>query len=530
MSVTVANILTLPSMRGARVLGGRGGLNKIISSISVLESTDPAALIDSIFPNDEFFGSEIVITGFLNIQNDVDRQYANMLRLAEGGEVGLILFYVGVYMPRVDQRLIDLADEKDFVLISMPEGLPMLRYSEVLGDVTECIYRDRMRNESVVSEILARVSRLPAHQRTVDTVLKMLSDRISASVALTDSAHRVLNLIAWPRSIEPAVKAGLTELEALPPPEEAVPCGFLPGGWMHRCLLEKDSEDSMELFLMKEGTALDAGLLAQAADVVRLSINIWGENHGDVAVHELVRAILQDEPIKMRRLAEIFHIDVASIHEMWILSGGDCDFPQRLAAISSDIQSAVAGYYETAFFDQYEGQLLLFLATPDSFSETERFSQELLALVEETENAVTITRCNGLKNTTDVRRAYLTHQEYLADTQAVFPLKRNFSLGDLEFARSCRSLVEQGEEVLRRCTALLEPLKCEHEDLTDTLSVYLLDCESSVTQTAQRLYLHKNTIKYRLRRIADILGCRPDKMPESMKLYQAAAVRRLVRV
>lgn len=45
------------------------------------------------------------------------------------------------------------------------------------------------------------------------------------------------------------------------------------------------------------------------------------EQHGAVAIHELIRAILQDEPLKMRRLAEIFRVDVAALHEIWMLCG-----------------------------------------------------------------------------------------------------------------------------------------------------------------------------------------------------------------
>ena len=41
MSVTVADLLKLPSLRNAEVVAGKGGLGKIVSSISVLESTDP---------------------------------------------------------------------------------------------------------------------------------------------------------------------------------------------------------------------------------------------------------------------------------------------------------------------------------------------------------------------------------------------------------------------------------------------------------------------------------------------------------
>ena len=40
MSVTVADLLKLPSLRQAKVIGGAKGLGKTVSSISVLESVD----------------------------------------------------------------------------------------------------------------------------------------------------------------------------------------------------------------------------------------------------------------------------------------------------------------------------------------------------------------------------------------------------------------------------------------------------------------------------------------------------------
>ena len=51
-----------------------------------------------------------MITGFCSVADDVEAQCANIRRLAEAGEVGMILYYVGLIMPRVDPRLIRLAD------------------------------------------------------------------------------------------------------------------------------------------------------------------------------------------------------------------------------------------------------------------------------------------------------------------------------------------------------------------------------------------------------------------------------------
>ena len=132
MSICVTDVLKLPSMRGARVLGGRKGLSKIVSSISVLEYAQINPIKTELFSSIEFLGNELAITGFMNNPGDIELQCANIRQMAEIGEVGLILFYVGVVMKKVDQKLIDVADELDFPLICMPENQRNQRYSEVI--------------------------------------------------------------------------------------------------------------------------------------------------------------------------------------------------------------------------------------------------------------------------------------------------------------------------------------------------------------------------------------------------------------
>lgn len=529
MSVTVSDVLQLPSLRQARVIAGEGGLTKIVSSISVLESTDPGILVDEVFPSGEYFGGELVITGFLNMTENTELQYLNMRRLAEGGEAGLILFYVGVYLKKIDPRLIELANEMDFVLIVMPERDVTLRYGEVICDVTEAIFRDRTQSGSIVAEILERVSVLPPYQRTIPTVLRMLSDRISASVLLCDNSLHILNLAPWPRSLEPLMKQGVEELEGLPANGQSADFPALPGSRLYRFSIVPDRGQSREVLIVKEGIPPAPDVLLQVVDVIRLGVNIWGQERGEVAVRELIRAIIQDDPIQMRQLAGLFHINVADIHEMWILRcpEGQQERFRREGLVL--LREYLAHYCSTVVADIYEGYTVAFMDWIEPALDRTQTCCELWEQLGKEGFCVTLTRCGSLGSTADVREAFLMHHKYLKTAGEIWPEKGCYTLPEIRFAKRCRDIMEQGEEALREALRPLEIFRTVREDkiLIQTLQVYLLDADSSVVRCAEHLFLHKNTVKYRLNRIRERLSFQIGKFPEVFPLYYAAALLRL---
>ena len=526
MSITVADVMKLPSMRGAKVLGGAGGLTRVVSSISVLEYAQTSAIQAELFDRVEFLGNELAITGFMNNPDDVELQCTNLRRMAAIGEVGVILFYVGIVMKKVDRQLIEVADALDFPLICMPVGQMNQRYSEVICEVMELIYRDQMAGANLVSELLEQAAGLLPHQRTVDSMLRMLADRLHASVVLMDSSRRVLNEAAWPRSIDNAIKERLTAAE--------FPA---PGAWgycepvdvhIYRDSIQTQERHAMDLLIFKEGSALDVVLARQAVEVVQLTVSIWSNKHDRIVIGELVRAILQDEPMKMRRLADIFHIDIASINSMWIISGDTAEDREKLADVLEPVLRDTRACSEAAIADIYEGEMVLFMIGPGNI-------QDVRALTEAIGNGLagrgiraTLTRCHALNTTTRVREAFLSHQVALPAAKRIFPGQWAYTLEQIDFARQCQELIGRGERAVQealRCIAALQ----DGDSLLETLECYLLDARMHVTLTAEKMFLHKNTIKYRLQRIADRMGFVPGELPESMPLFTACALDRLLR-
>ncbi len=525
MSVSVQDILALPCMNGAKVVAGHGGLTKVLSSVTVLEFSDANDLQKEILSNIDFYGSELVITAFASIPENIEQQCANIRRLASVGEAGMILYYVGILMPRVDEALIELANSLDFVLIVMPEKRWDLRYSEVISEVMEAIIKDQSQGVSLLTDVLAQMTRLPAHQRTIDAVLRMARDRIRTSLILLDHQGRALGQANWPMSLE--LKPG-----DLPDASALTPVTLENHRTVWRCLLNQNDPQSMELCLVKDGSPISRDLALQTVELVRLAVSLWSSRHAEVQISELVRAILLDEPLKMRRLADLFHIDVASIHSMWVLRiEAPDDMRQRQEREALKIVRETLSYRcDTVIADTYEGYIVGFMSWQGKGESAGSLGSDLMGRLDSANIPGVLVRCHRLLRTSDVRRAFLIIKDHLKHARRIWPVRQSYSLEEVEFARQCRKTIDEGDEALE---AVLQPLRflqefSEDAELLHTLIVYLLDAGSGITRCAELLFVHKNTIKYRMSRIGVCLGYPADKEPEKFSLYRAAAIHRLL--
>ena len=530
MSITVSALLNLPSLRQAQVEAGHSGLSRIVSSVSVLEYADPAVLEDDLFHNDEFCGSEIVITGFVNNPTDEALQCAVVKRLAEAGEVGLILYYVGCFMPEIPQKMKQIAEDYNFVLIVMPRNRMDFRYSEAICEIMEAVVKDRFKNPAFVGELLEQVSRLPQNRRNVGTMLKMLSGRLMASLFLTSHTLEVLNEACWPLSLRETLNRFLAEGDLPEADKEEVVSVDGSSYYLYRFPIRSDTGRPMELFLFKEGEAVAHSVLEQAAEAVSLAVSIWSSEHDAVAVTELVRAILQDEPVKMRRLAGLFHIDVAAIHTMFIIRCVPGQEEGKAAPVLKELSRILHCFNKNVAAASYDGQLVLFVDGPKSLSEEQEMGKAVKEYLDSCPFSCTVTCCNHLDDTSNVREAFLMHQDFIEDVRILFPQKEIYHLQELRFAKACRQMAAGGERSVEDMRKPLERIKKAKEgtDYIKTLQVYLLDAQCSYQRTGELLYLHKNTVKYRISQCSDLLGYRIGEYPDTLSLYYAAAMERLL--
>ena len=202
----------------------------------------------------------------------------------------------------------------------------------------------------------------------------------------------------------------------------------------------------MDLMIFKEGDALDVVVTRQAVEAVQLAVAIWAGNHDRIVLGELVRAILQDEPMKMRRLADIFHVDIASINSMWVISGETQEDRERLPELVEAVRQDTEAYSAAAIADIYDEALVLFMIGPGSIQDIRALTDVIGNELAERGIHATLTRCHALNTTTRVREAFLSHQAGLDAARRIFPERWAYTLEQVSFAQQCQELIGRGEK------------------------------------------------------------------------------------
>ena len=496
MSVTIADLVKLPSLRDACVVAGAKGMNKAVASISVLEYANAQALKDELFYPLPFEGGEVVISALICIKDDPQAQLSVVKKLCEGGEAALILYYVGIYLKELQPDMLEYADTHGFPIICMPLKQDTLRYSEVIMEVSEKILQDQMINQYFVSDMLDTIAQLPAHQRSMDTLLRMLSDRLRCTVLLLDHRGGVLHEAAWPRGLQLDTK----EILSLLSNSHMAAARLSESHYQIYSSYIKHETQDMRMLLIREHTVLPDTSIKQAQEVVQLFVTIWSQEHGNIQTDQLIAAILNDEPVKMRRLADMLHVNVSSIHCMYMVTAA------KQSLISDDWLQKLQNCCEVI------PSILIEELNAQDFS-------------------TIICGSTHLENTAQVRSAYIAICDFIDAARIVYPYQHWLPLQKIQYARECQRLIGLGEEKVQEIMSVLTMHNMDsvqQEELLQTLCVYLLDADMNMQRTAELLFLHKNTIKYRIRHLKQLLHSPITAMPDSAFLYQACALYRIL--
>jgi purine catabolism regulator len=473
--VTVREILTLTVMSGAQVIAGEAGLDRQVTGVNVMEVPDIEAFVKR---------GEILLTTGFPIRERPQRLVELVPELARQGLAALAIKPMR-YLERLPDELISVADTHRFPLLVMPDDTS---FNDVIGAVLAVVLADYGADPAGAEYIRERLTGVALSGGGLDGIAAALSAAVASNVTILDhedvvigaGTHRALG------GTDPA------------PPAAAAPHRFpITVGGMVRghILVEAQREPTLGQRRLIRQACFAAGMqIAQAVASLELDRKMR-----TLFLEELVAGVEADGPT-VRQRSRLFGWDLAGPHCVMLARTsselGDAAVTaaarQRLPAGSL---AWLRGSEVVAVLPTEGG--LRFAATIPALMARWR-----AALLELGSASVVVAMGTMVDGPGELSRSHLAAREALriADATGQVAVRHD----DLMLERL---LLNNPTDVLEEFVEAQVGDLVRHDEQTGaelcrTLAVYL--GVGNGAEAARQLFVHYNTMKHRLQRIAEL--------------------------
>ncbi|WP_251613296.1 PucR family transcriptional regulator [Senimuribacter intestinalis] len=532
MSLTVSDCLKLPSLRSAKVIAGHKGLSNIVNNVSVLEIYD-AELFSLEAPVND---SDMTLTSFRAIADNYELQCKHIEQMHSLGDAAVVIYYVGIYLKEIHPSLIETADRLGFPLIIMPEGRIDCFYREVLYDVYKAIFHAKNKEKDLINNVVALFSRLPEDRKNLTNLLRLISDSLKCTVLLSDTVMNNVCLSKYPASND-ITASDIHQLY------EKTGCSDSHGAeslWQGRVLrifrlpFTVFEYRNFSIYAIDEFGSLTMDDMYDVVELLEIFSKLWNLDADNILENSLISSILDGDSEKMRQISTKLSIDIRTINTSVFLRPSLIGLePQGKLRLQREmvqqIKSCSEGWGKTVIVDTYESLIVSFIMYSSTDNTDREYLQEMTERLDTLCTNYTISFFPCDNKAEETRKTYLLYSETIPLAISIFPDRKLFSYGDILFAHQCETICREKNDSFRICRNILKPLleDADSDALLETLSVYYLDASCEVKATASQLFVHRNTIQYRLAKIHAITNFKTDDFLSNNLMYQAIACYRL---
>ncbi len=532
MSITVKDCFALPSLSGGTLIAGHHGLDEIVTRISVLEY-DAGVEQES---SKLFTYNELLISSFYSLKDDVTAQCKSLRYFKETGNVGLVLLYVGDILTAIDPLLIETANQIDLPLFLVKGPMTTIRYSDIITDVMEAIFMDNRRENNFVQATMKILSRLPAHQRSIDSLLRIMSDQSKVSLFLCDPNEILIAHALWPLHSELDYEY-FVRMEAESQDTQTANDRYFVEvtedclETYYHTIQIRCNQELLYLKLIDQGENFSPALLTEIEECLSIFSSVYHYNLNTITTKALVDSLLKGNDYLAQEIAQELQIDLSKLQYFHMICRKSPD--KSVSTSTSQFTSQSTSQQYATFLQRlkveqgergtaYIGETFEDYCVILSFTD---ISHSLEVLLQDSSTLQCMTY--GVQSYQELPAHYKELVTHLPILQCVFSCKTQWNVSHMYFARQLKHL-QADEQECKRILGIIEPLtKDKKHDLMETLFTYYFLAERESKTTAELLYVHRNTIQYRLQKIKELVSHDLNQLPDSIELYTACALHAL---
>ncbi len=530
MSFTLREALQADLLQKCRLLTGQIGLDHEITWINILEILDDLNHLQK---------GEFLITTAYNLKNLSAREQEDIIRTMVKQQIAVLAIQTGYYLEEISNTFIEIARKYSLPLLHLPKEISFHSLTRTLISFinkNKTYYYDfREKTRKSLTEALLDGRDLP-------TLLEVLAAATGRKAIFFDALLQPLHVSSATYSAPPLYclcnETEFLALDALKEPQEfffswegkILALLFLPvrlGKEIYGYLaLDKGGQDFQE----KDRIALRQAAPVFSMDFFRIDSKVKAQNivleeiiHR-LLVGEMTAAELADRYTQLGLDGETDYVVLVMDLESKTVSGQKIDFTEK-RRLKKAVDFLLYQYRTSlALTVFYKGYFTVFLPSSRN-TDAATFTKQINALLEELQSSfpryslqVGIGNCYG-----NLSAAALSYREALQSLTAIktglIKGKKFLFYKDLGAYQLLLEITDQ--ELLKRfcagsATLLFNYDRQKNKELLKTLQVYLKHI--NINRTAAELFVHRHTVKYRLKKIFELTGIDPFDLTQHLFL------------
>ncbi|WIG58534.1 MAG: hypothetical protein OJF49_001280 [Ktedonobacterales bacterium] len=541
--LTVHQLLALQPMADGQLVAGKSGAEREVLWAAVVDIPQAGEWVRP---------GELLLTTFYGLRDDVQAQVALCEQLAEKNLAGMIVA-TGKYVDHVAEAVRAAADAKHFPIIELPWRIA---FEDVVRVVSEHSLNDQYLLYKQSLAIHRTLTRLVLDGGSLQDVARELCTLLRCPVEIDDLSFTVLAEASGPGAeVDETRRSAIREGRSSPRILEYLRKSGILARARSTLLAERiDVTDETRALGMSKarilapivvarkvygyvwiiaGTRdlepLDFHAIEHAATVAALVLfrDQTAHQAHERAERQVISRLLTDDARLDNALREQmaqFHLRLEAPHAVVVVDPAEND-PR---SVESAARSAARSQGVALAVGERAGRVVM-LVECSRREQLEGFCQHLLAAASALDAPIRIGASSLHPSAASLNTAYEQALEALALLPAL-GMQRQVAhfdeLGILHWLHALPPNLLTENSYARLLQRLVEHDRTHNGQLVHTLDVFL-EHDGNGVQAAQKLYIHRHTLKYRLQRIGEICGLDLDDPLCKLNLRAALLLHRM---
>jgi PucR family transcriptional regulator, purine catabolism regulatory protein len=535
--ITVQDVLTASAFHNSELLAGNKGLIREVTTITVAELPDAANWLR---------GGELVCTTAFFVSNTVVHQKEWIESLIHNGASALAI-KTSRFLGSVPTAIIDVANQYDFPIIGMPHEIT---WPTVIESFMDFFMSERMRIMKLVEEIQSNLINLVLENNSIQSIAEKIAQLVGNPIILEDARLQVM-AIGNIEEEEPSKKEDIQSV--LNKRVEKAFRNKIVKSSFYKNIQKGMTKEKSEFIETLDGYPEVQNVMfpIYSNKSVYGFISLLGyrkphtltdlivlQNSTTALALQLTKQYLYEQTFRKKTLALIEDIVHGRIHTQIVFEydflninwsnpmiailvefnenhlENDLFWHRTEELISTIIKKHIMKHFGQVIIGN-EGSLFTILVSY-SPSQAKRLTallkEDMGHSIEELERHFETGKFQvGVGGVYD--KLEMTGKSYKDAKTALSVVKKFERKGSMLFFEDIGihrilSMIRDTEEIRDFCDDFLSELKQYDVEtgnvLVETLHMYLL-CDCSIKETAERLFLHSNTVAYRIKKIKQII-------------------------